>query len=312
MYPNNKILDKFEGSYLLENAVDNHIHCCPHINDRSIHIFEAVRHAVACKMKGIGLMDNFSNSSGYAALVNKELTNINLDVFGGLIMEPYAGGVSAESVKVSLSYNYGNNLNARFVSMPTHHTRYIAKKENRSKNYIESCIHIPESEELLDPLPEILDLIAENDIVLNTGPLSGEEAIRLIEFGQKRGVNRIIVPSSHYENDIVEEIAKKNCFTEFSFFFVSNATEVGLTHIDEEKHKAQAVDIEKMKDLIKVSGVDNTILSGDCGVSILPIPVKGFAEFLLKIKNQGFSDNEIKKMISVNPTKLFKIKTYEE
>ena len=66
-----------------------------------------------------------------------------------------------------------------------------------------------------------------------------------------------------------------------------------------------------MKDLIKVSGVDNTILSGDCGVSILPIPVKGFAEFLLKIKNQGFSDNEIKKMISVNPTKLFKIKTYE-
>ena len=86
MYSNNKILDKFEGSNLLENAVDSHIHCCPHINGRSIHIFETVRQAIACKMKAIGLMDNFSNSSGYAALVNKELTNISLDVFGGLIM----------------------------------------------------------------------------------------------------------------------------------------------------------------------------------------------------------------------------------
>jgi len=309
MYPNNKILDKFEGSYLLENAVDNHIHCCPHINGRSIHIFEAVRHALAFKMKGIGLMDNFSNSSGYAALVNKELSNINLDVFGGLIMEPYAGGVSADTLKVALKYNYGDNLNTRFVSMPTHHTRYTAMIENRSKSYIESCLHIPKSEQLHDPLPEILDLIAENDIVLNTGHLSGEEAIRLIEFAKKRGINRIIVPSSHYEKDIVEEISKQNCFSEFSFFFVSNATETGLTHIDDEKHKAQPVDIEKMKDLIKISGVNNTILSGDCGVSILPIPVKGFVKFLLMIKQQGFTDKEIKNMVSVNPIKLFKIKT---
>ena len=111
MYPNNKILNNFEGSHLLENAVDNHIHCCPHINNRSVHIFEAVRHANACKMKAIGLMDNFSNSSGYAALVNKELNSINLEVFGGLIMEPYAGGVSVEAVKVALKYNYGDNLN---------------------------------------------------------------------------------------------------------------------------------------------------------------------------------------------------------
>ena len=125
---------------------------------------------------------------------------------------------------------------------------------------------------------------------------------------KKRGVKKIIVPSSHYKNDVVKEISKQNCYSEFSFFFVSNATEVGLTHIDEEKHKALPVNIEKMKDLIKISGINNTILSSDCGVSILPIPVKGFVEFLLMIKQQGFSDQEIKTMTSINPIKLFKIK----
>tara|TARA_B100000676_G_scaffold55291_1_gene54404 strand:- start:42 stop:977 length:936 start_codon:yes stop_codon:yes gene_type:complete len=309
MHLNNKIPEKFEGSYLLENAVDSHIHCCPHINDRSIHIFEAVRHALIFKMKGIGLMDNFCNTSGYAALINKEMENMNLDVFGGLIMEPYAGGISAESVKIALSYNYGDNLNTRFISMPTHHTRYIAKLENRSENYIESCLHIPESKQLADPLPEILDLIAKNDVVFNTGHLSGDEAIRLINFAKKRGVKRIMVPSSHYEEDIVEEITNLNCYSEFSFFFVSNATEVALTHIDEEKHKATPVNLSKMAKLIKKAGIKNTILSSDCGVSVLPIPVKGFVKFLLMIKQQGFYDSEIKDMISNNTMKLFKIKT---
>ena len=244
----------------------------------------------------------------YDVLVNKELSSINLEVFGGLIMEPYAGGLSVEAVKVALKYNYGDNLNTRFISMPTHHTRFIAKAENRSEDYIKSCLYIPEIGGLPDPLPEILELIAKYDVVLNTGHLSGEEAIRLIEFAKLRGINRILVPSSHYEPEIVKEISNQNCYAEFSFLFTSKATEVGLTHIDEEKHKAQPVKIEKMKNLIKSAGINNTILSSDCGLSILPIPVEGFARFLLNIKKQGFSEKEIKIMSSVNPSSLFKIK----
>ncbi len=215
------------------------------------------------------------------------------------------------NIKVALKYNYGDNLNTRFVSMPTHHTRFIARAENRSEDYIEFCSYIPETGELPDPLPEILELIAEHDVVFNTGHLSGEEAVRLIESAKLRGINRILVPSSHYEPEIVKEISNQNCYAEFSFFCISKATEVGLTHIDEEKHKAQPVKIAKMKELIKSAGINNTILSSDCGVSILPIPVEGFAKFLLTIKKQGFSEKEIKIMSSINPSMLFKIKDYD-
>ncbi len=56
------------GADLLEGAVDNHVHTCPHINGRSIDVFQAVWQAADAGMRGIGLMDDYANSSGIAAL----------------------------------------------------------------------------------------------------------------------------------------------------------------------------------------------------------------------------------------------------
>ncbi len=82
------------GMDLLVDAVDCHVHACPHINARSVDVFQAVRAAAAAGMRGIGLMDNFANSSGLAALARRELCDLGVEVFGGLIMEPPAGGVT--------------------------------------------------------------------------------------------------------------------------------------------------------------------------------------------------------------------------
>jgi hypothetical protein len=107
---------------LLKGSIDNHIHCCPHINKRSTDIFEVVKKAEQLKMYAIGLMDNFSNTSGYASLVKKNLPKIKLKIFGGLIMEPPSGGVNYENAKISLNYSYFVNDGAKFISFPTHHT----------------------------------------------------------------------------------------------------------------------------------------------------------------------------------------------
>ena len=42
----------------LKGSVDNHIHCCPHINKRSINIFDVVDQAEKSGMYAIGLIDN--------------------------------------------------------------------------------------------------------------------------------------------------------------------------------------------------------------------------------------------------------------
>ena len=293
------------GAELLAGAVDCHVHACPHLNGRSLDVLQAVEEAAAAGMRGIGLMDNFANSSGLAALANRRLGHLGVEAFGGLIMEPPAGGVSAEAVRIALGYGYGPGDGARFVSLPTHHTRNVARSEGRAPAYVESCLEIPESGPLPGELPEILDLVAAADAVFNTGHVSGPEAVRAVEAARAAGVSRILAPCSHFEEETVAEIAGLGAFAEFSFFFVSHATQVGLTHVDAEKNSIVAVTASLVAGRIRAAGTENAVLSGDCGVFLLPPPVEGLREFLLLMRESGFTDAELRCMVGETPARLF-------
>lgn len=295
------------GAELLVGAVDCHVHACPHLNARSLDVFQAVEEAAAAGLRAVGLMDNFANSSGLAALANRRLGYLGVEVFGGLIMEPPAGGVSAEAVRTALGYGYGPDDGARFVSLPTHHTRHVARSEGRSPTYVESCLEIPESGALSGALAEILDLIAAADVVFNTGHVSGPEAVRAVEAARAAGVSRILAPGSHFDEETVAEVAGLGAFAEFSFFFVSHATQVGLTHVDAEKNAIAAVTASHIAGRIRAAGTENTILSSDCGVFLLPPPVEGLREFLLLMREAGFTDAELRRMSGETPARLFRV-----
>ena len=300
-------MDRLPGTELLEGAVDSHVHACPHLNDRTVTVFDAVRQAAAAGMRGLGLMDNFCNSTGYAALAMAELGDLGVEIFGGLIMEPPAGGVTLEAVEAALGYGYGPCTAARFISLPTHHTRHIATLERRSKVYIESCCAIPEAGNLPDPLPAILDRVAEADVVLNTGHISGPEALRLVEVARRRGIKRLLVPASHYKVDEVSELTRLGAFVEFSFFFVSHATQAGLTHVDAETHTVPPVSLPAMIELIRAATPERAIVNSDAGVFLLPPPVEALREFLLLLKSADVSKDDLRMMSNVNPGKLFKL-----
>ena len=292
---------------ILEGTIDNHIHCCPHINKRSTDIFEVIKKAEQNRMYAIGLMDNFSNTSGYASLVKKSFPKLKLKVFGGLIMEPPSGGVNFENAKIALNYSYFNNDGAKFISFPTHHTRHIAKLEKRKKNYIKNCFYVPDKGPTLETI-KILKLIAQKNIVLNTGHLSARETINLIKCAKKNGVKKILVPSNTFNLNTITELKKYNVKFEFSYFFISKATGIPLTHVDGEKHKIQGTNEKLLKILIKTAEPKNVILSSDCGVSILPKPHIGFSKFINHIQKLGFSKKEIEYMIKINSKKLFNLK----
>ncbi len=295
------------GMDLLPGAVDCHVHACPHINARRLDVFEAVREAATEGLAGLGLMDNFANSSGLAALAMRELGYLGVDVWGGLIMEPPAGGVSVEAVRIALAYGYGPGSGARFVSFPTHHTRHVALQEGRSAVYVESCFHAPERGPLPDPLPEIIDLVAASDVVLNLGHLSDAESIRLAEIAQARGVGRILVPANHCSIDTIRTLAALGASLEFSFFFVSHATAVGLTHVDAEKHRIQPAGVHDMVERIRAAPLDRVVLSSDCGLSLLPPPTEGLRQFVLLLEAAGLERGMLRPMIADNPKRLFRV-----
>jgi len=288
--------------------MDNHVHACPHINPRSLDVFQAVEDAAAAGMVAVGLMDNFATTSGYAALARRHLSHLGVDVFGGLIMEPPAGGLSAETARVALSYGYAApGDGARFISLPTHHTRHIAEQEGRSPAYLENCLAIPETGALPDPLPEILDIVAQADVVLNTGHVSGPEAVRVVEAARAQGVTRILVPASHYDPATVAEIVRLGAVAEFSFFFVSHATSVGLTHVDAAANTVAPVALADLVERIRAAGPDGAVLSSDCGVGVLPPPVEGLREFLVLLGLSGVEPDALRRMTSDTPRRLFRI-----
>ena len=120
-------------------------------------------------------------------------------------------------------------------------------------------------------------------------------------------MTRILVPSSHYDEQSVAEICGLGAYAEFSFFFVSHATQVGLTHVDSEAHTVSAVSVPHMARLVRAATPARAVVSGDCGVFVLPPPVEGFREFLLLLEAAGVSRAELTAMSAANPARLFKI-----
>ncbi|MEO5786679.1 MAG: DUF6282 family protein [Casimicrobiaceae bacterium] len=299
------------GAHLLVGAVDGHVHACPHLNGRSVDVFEAVEQAAAAGMRAIGLMDNFCSSVGYAALARRRLGHLGVEVFGGVILEPQVGGLSVDVVRAAIGLGYPDGEarhpadGARFVSLPTHHTRAVAMAERRDAAYIESCLTIPDHGPLPDVLAEILDLVATHDIVLNTGHLTAPETIRLVELAKARGVQRMLCPASYFEPDQVRALTALGAYAEFSFFFVTHATQVGLTHVDTEKHQVEPVTLPRICELIAAASPEQVVVSGDCGVAVLPPPVEGLREFLWALKLSGVSEAMLRRAVGDNPARLF-------
>ena len=295
------------GMHLLKGAIDCHIHCAPHLSGRAVNAFDAVRQAAAAGMRAIGIMCNFQNTSGLAALVNDELGHLGVEAFGGLIMQPTAGGVTLEAARTAIGYGYGPGTGARFVSLPTHHTRHVAMREGRSPAFLETTFFVPESGKVPDPVPAIMELCAAKDVVFDCGHVSAREAVALTEEAKRRGVARIRTHCARYAPEEIAAITALGAYAEFSFFVLTHATQVGLTHVDDEKHKIAANSvIQDFTPRIRAAG-DRAILSTDAGVYLLPPPVEAFREYLMLIESEGFTDAEIRRMVSDNPAALFKI-----
>ena len=292
---------------MLCDAVDGHVHACPHLNGRRLDALQAADQAEAAEMAGLGLMDNFSNSAALAARVRRARPAMALDVFGGLVLEPPTGGGSVAAVKAAIGCGYGAGDGARFISLPTHHTAFVARAEGRSASHVDACLAIPEHGALPDPLPEILDLVAEADIVLNTGHLSAQEALRVVEAARSAGIARILVPANHYTPDDVRALTVAGAVAELSFFFVSHATEAGLTHVDTERHTIARVSAPEMAALALAVPPGKLVLSSDCGVFLLPPPVEGLRAFILLLGACGVPDHALRAAIGRTPAQLFNV-----
>ncbi len=328
--PDGRSLDQSEQ--LLKGAIDIHVHAGPHIfsSPRRVDPVEAAIQARDAGMRAIVFMDVFEMSTGTAWIVSRVVPDF--EVFGGIILNTAYGGMNPRAVKTALHYGTG----AKFVSFGAHSTYYQANKEGRlvdgkfvplSKLYpkfrdeeLARAIRIPVDEDPSPELHEILQLISDNPhVYLNTGHVSNDEALRLLDLSEQYGIKNRLVASSVTKNMSIEQqklAVSKGGVIEHTLAAFTHTTSIPKTHYYVEREYAamdegiavgQAVAVRDVGEQIQAVGAEHCILATDFGVYTLPTPVEGLREFIACMLDVGLTEDQIRMLVSTNPAKLLGI-----
>lgn len=270
----------------LTGAVDFHVHTAPDVVARSVDGLEAVRMARASGLRAIVLKNHYEPTASWAYFANKAVPGI--DVFGGIALNRPVGGVNPAAVS-RMTQILGSR--GKIVWLPT----FDAENQVRSNRESRPWVAVLKGGRLLPEVLEVLDLIRKHGLVLATGHSSPAEVRLIIREARNRGIERIVVthamlPPVNMTVEEMKEAADAGAYVEFVYH--------GLTGKSPQWTPAQYA--RAMRNI----GPERCIMASDLGQADTPLPAEGLRLFLEAMKKEGFSPQELRRMIADNPSRL--------
>jgi hypothetical protein len=314
-------------SKLLVGAIDSHVHAGPVLKSNPSYPdpFQVAEEAREAGMRAVVYYDVFGNSSGTAFLVGRRVEGIA--VFGGIILGSCQGGMNPRAVLTALYYGSG----ARFVSFGAHCTYFQASQEARLVDgrlvplkdlypkFREQELSRATRIALEDPIPseldEILAMVAEHpDVYLNTGHVSAEETMRVLDLAERYGIKKVLVAHPARRQLSLEqqkEAARRGAFLESAladWLYPS----VPRTHYDVEREymdERNRVPREvpgawTYLEQIRAVGPEHFVLCTDYGVRAAPSAVQGMRTVIATLLDMEFTPEEVVTMTATNPARL--------
>jgi hypothetical protein len=311
---------------LLRGAIDSHIHAGPVLmsNPGRLDPFQVAEQAKDAGMKAIVFYDVFGTSGGTAWLVSRRISGIQ--IFGGMILSSCQGGLNPRAVKTALYYGAG----VKFVSLGAHCTHFKATTEARvvdgklvpikdlcpkfAKEEVPRAIRIPLEDPLFPELEEILQLISDRpDVYLNTGHVSGDEVMRLINLAERFNIKKVLVAHPARLQLTIEqqkEATRRGAFLEgalVDWLYPS----VPRTHYYVEREYMDETCLLKGRmtasawaNQIKAIGPEHFVLATDYGIRAAATPLEGMRTLITTLLDMEFSLDEIQTMTAKNPARL--------
>ncbi|HIQ30325.1 MAG TPA: hypothetical protein EYH45_07150 [Candidatus Caldiarchaeum subterraneum] len=283
---------------ILEDVVDLHVHLAPDVAERSNDDIEFARVAEKVGYKAFLIKNHNLITADRAWIVSKLFERIK--VFGGIVLNSYVGGLNPEAVETAIL------LGAKQVWMPTlnaaNHINYFGEaalptlkrvKELKSKRARKIKISIfDENGKILEEVKEILELIAEADIILGTGHLSLAEIFELVKEARRAGVRKILVTHP-----------------EFKATKIPLEDQVKLADMGAYMEHCAVAGYEprELAENIKRVGVDKCVLSSDAGQPKKGHPIDVMYKLVTDLLEQGVTDEEIRRMTVENPSRLLSL-----
>lgn len=317
---------------LMVGTTDIHVHSGPWLKSCPGRLtpFEIAEQAKAAGMKALVFYDHtLGVSNGTSQLVNWQVPGI--DVFGGIILTSNFGGLNPRAVKTALYYGAG----ARFVHFGAHCTHYMASHEGSfvdgkpvyfkdqypkfARDELSRAVRIPLEGPISDELAEILQLIADHPHVhLNTGHISAEEAIRLVDLAIEFGIRKIVVAhpcrvrlSTQQQKDLAKKgVMLEGCVSDWMFHRGLPRT----NYYVEREWADQIAGIASSPDAfsgivpwarqIREIGIEHFVVGTDYGIRSGPTPVEGMRILISSLLDLEFTPEEIHTMVKTNPENL--------
>lgn len=283
----------------LKNLVDAHIHGGPSHAPRKLLDHEVAIEAAKAGMSAI-VLKSHEGSTVERAVIAQAVVNDKIKVFGGIALNRFIGGLNPLAVYSSILQG------GKIVWMPTftakNHLDFERKKGRQTTQLSLVCKNIDgdsildSTGKLLPAVLEILDMVAEADIVLSLGHLSLEEKKALVPVARQRKVRKIVLSHPEFPGTLVPASQQK-WFTDQGVFIEHCIVNV----ID------GRIDWKKLSEDIHATGVENNYITTDLGQKHNPSPVEGLQLACNNLLNSGFSEDELFRMMSVTPKFLLGI-----
>jgi Family of unknown function (DUF6282) len=273
------------GQSNLSGVIDIHAHTDPDSMPRSIDAIDLARLAKQRGMRGLVLKNHYESTAALAYIVRKEVPGI--EIFGGIDLNRTVGGVNPAAVErmVLMKGGWG-----KVVWMPTFDSENQVRVSKQNRPFVS----VAKDGHLLPEVEQVIDIVARNQLTLETGHSSAEEGLMIVREAKRRGVQHIVV--THAMASVVQmtipqmrEAASEGAYIEF----VYGAT-IGPDRILNMANYAKA---------IRAIGPNSCILSSDLGQVGNPLHPDGMLSFFQELLKEGISQADIDLMSKTNPAR---------
>jgi hypothetical protein len=290
-------IDDDVAARLLKGAIDLHVHSGPSTMPRQLDHMQAAEEAKAAGMRGLLFKDHYYSVAPFIPLMERLLEAPDFAMFGSLVLNNSTGGFNPYVVDAQLK------MGAKLIFMPTaqaaNHIRSSHRKTRLASNVklmdSPALSVVDELGNVLDTVKQILDQIAEFDVILSSGHLHVWEIWKLFEEARKRGVKRLLINHPmyglHFTNGDVTDFGNMGVVIEQS---------AGL-YIDS---RFNVYSPAELKEHIEAAGVANSSIGSDLGQVDNPTPVQGMRQAIKLCLALGFSEDDVRTMVATNPARL--------
>lgn len=268
---------------ILHGAYDLHIHTGPDVIPRKLNDDMAVRMAMEAGMDGIALKSHVCSTAGRAAILNERYPEFR--TVSALALNSQVGGLNPAAVEA-----FGK-MGGDIVWMPTLDAENFRKYKRESGGITVFGI----GGRLLKEAEIILDLILQYDMTLATGHLGTEETLCLVQAACQKGIKKICITHVTHPACALSISEQKECVR------MGALIEHSYGHILEGR-----CTLNRSLQEIEAVGADSVFLSTDTGQTKFPYPAEAFLQYVKALTAEGITEEQIDKMIRVNPKQVIK------